>query len=437
MKKYKDILVIFTPIIFQQLIMNVINIVDNFMVGRFSDTYISAITIVNRIFNISNSLLLGLVASCAVFIAQYNGAKDNYNAESTFKFSIISSLAILLPMIVLFIVFPKIIISFFTNDVDVINSASIYIRLLSLSLIPYIVSQTISNAIRSLGIVKGPLYVSIFMVFIKIILNYLLLYKPFQLELYGAGLALIFTRIIEVLLLIIILETSHSPLSIRKISKYKISYVLAIKVIKKMLPLGINEFLYGIALAIMYKLYASYDTMTLAGYSIALTYYETFRVINGSVGMTMNVFVLPLLSNELFENAKLKAKEIFSFGVKFAVIIGIILFSLSYTIPLIYNTSDTSIKIAISLLKIMGVLFPFITYHGLFYFIFRCGQDNKSILITDSLFLLLVAIPIQYACIKSGLSIITTYLFTELSSIIKVILCIYFLNKGNWLKNLT
>ena len=106
MKKYKEILIIFIPIIFQQLVMNIINIVDNFMVGRFSDTYISAITIINRIFNVSNSLLLGLVASCAVFIAQYNGNKDTYNAESTFNFSILSSIGILLPMIIVFIVFP-------------------------------------------------------------------------------------------------------------------------------------------------------------------------------------------------------------------------------------------------------------------------------------------------------------------------------------------
>lgn len=437
MKKYKEILIIFIPIIFQQLVMNIINIVDNFMVGRFSDTYISAITIINRIFNVSNSLLLGLVASCAVFIAQYNGTKDTYNAESTFKFSILSSIGILLPMIIVFIVFPEFIIGFFTNDIDVINAATIYIRLLSLSLIPYIVSQTISNAIRSIGIVKGPLYISIIMVLVKIVLNYALLYNPLQLELFGAGLALIITRIIELSLLIIILEISNSGLSVRNFNKCKISSRLAIKVVKRMLPLGINEFLYGIALAVMYKLYASYDTMILAGYSIALTYYETFRVINGSIGMTMNVFVLPLLSNDLYDKAKNKAYQIFVFGVKMAIIIGVILFALSFTIPFIYNTSLVSINLATRLLKIMGLLFPFITFHGLFYFIFRCGQDNKSIIITDSMYLLFIAIPIQYICIKNGFSIITTYLCTELSAIIKIIFCIYFIRKGNWQRNLT
>ena len=120
-----------------------------------------------------------------------------------------------------------------------------------------------------------------------------------------------------------------------------------------------------------------------------------------------------------------------------AIIIGVILFALSFTIPFIYNTSSVSINLATRLLKIMGLLFPFITFHGLFYFIFRCGQDNKSIIITDSMYLLFIAIPIQYICIKNGFSIITTYLCTELSAIIKIIFCIYFIRKGNWQRNLT
>lgn len=435
--KYKEILYIFIPLFLQQLITNIINIVDNVMVGRFSDIFISSISIVNRVFSISNGLLTGLVAACAIFIAQYNGAKDIKNVRKIFGFSLSSSLLLLFPFIVAGLLFPRVLIGIFSNNSEILANGEIYIRYLSLSMIPYVVSQSISNALRSIGVVKQPLYITLIAVICKIILNYIFLYSPFHFGLQGAGVALLLSRIIEVALYLFLLRINEYPFRISSGVLFKISKNQAIKVMKKMLPLGINEFLFGIGVAILYRGYTSYSIEIASGYAIAYTYYELFRVLFGTIGMTMNVFVLPHLGTSNYKQAQQSVKSVFKMGMLLSIGCGLLLFGVSYTVPFIYNGTRVSLEVAQNIIKLMAIMFPLTTLHNLFYFIFRCGGEIRNILLTDSLFILFFVIPIQYCLINVfNFNVYQALICTELTYIVKIIITTYLVHKGTWMRNL-
>lgn len=434
----KQIMVIFIPIILQQCIMNVLNIIDNFMAGRFGDVFISGITIVNRVFTIPNSMFMGLIAACAVFISQYHGREDHENSIKVFKISIDFSMIMLLPFIGAGIIFPDIIVGLFSKDPGVIEFGAIYMRLVSLSLIPYMLSQCIANSLRSIGQVRPSLLINFVVVFVKIILNYIFLYFPFHLGIVGAGLSLILSRLIELTLYLVLLKSSSGLFTIKAMMKTKYDFQMVKKIMAKMLPLGFNELLYGIILSMLYVQYGSYNSETLAGYSIALTYYELFRVMFGSIGMTMNIFVLPSLGRKEFNHAKLFANQCFRFGIIVSLVLAFIMFISSYSIPLIYSGTTASLEIGARILRIIAFMFPFTTIHSLFYFVFRCGGDNFSILMVDSLFMLCITVPVQYLCIHFfNMNIYMTLLTVESMYLIKCYIAIKRIQKGVWLKNLT
>src|SRR5690554_4107122 len=65
------------PVMIQNFITSLINMVDTVMVGRLGETEIAAIGIANQFFFIFLMFMLGLGAGCGVFIAQFWGKRDS------------------------------------------------------------------------------------------------------------------------------------------------------------------------------------------------------------------------------------------------------------------------------------------------------------------------------------------------------------------------
>ena len=71
---YRQALNLCLAMIAQQLILNLITIIDNVMVGRYGDLFVSSAAIVNRLFTVPSSFLNGILAGGVVFLAQYTNA---------------------------------------------------------------------------------------------------------------------------------------------------------------------------------------------------------------------------------------------------------------------------------------------------------------------------------------------------------------------------
>lgn len=434
---YNKVLSIATLMIAQQLIINLINIIDNIMVGRFNDVMISSVAIVNRIFTVSNSFIVGILAASTIFLAQYNGLNDKTKLQQTYHFTQIALTVLIAPFIIAGLFFPEVLIRLFSDDSQIITQASNYMRLLSLSMIPFIYSSCISNSMRSVGLMRIPLICCIATVFIKIIGNCLFLYQPFAWGLTGAGVALLLCRLSEFVLLYWLMKRNncsfHAP-----VIQSKIPRKMCISIGEKMLPIGFNELIYGVGLAMFFKGYASFNTEITAGYSIAMTYYELFRILSGSMGMVMTIIVGKSLGIGNFPQAKKDAGRIYKLALGISVIFAFLLYLCSYTVPFIYTGSEVSIQTAIEMIRRMALLFPLATSHLILYFIFRVGGDSKSILLMDSLFMWVVPIPTLLVLTRfTNLSILQIYMLVECLYILKILLSLYLLKKERWLKNLT
>ena len=96
---YRQALNLCLAMIAQQLILNLITIIDNVMVGRYGDLFVSSAAIVNRLFTVPSSFLNGILAGGVVFLAQYAGIDQPQRMTQTFRFSLAASIALLFPFI--------------------------------------------------------------------------------------------------------------------------------------------------------------------------------------------------------------------------------------------------------------------------------------------------------------------------------------------------
>ena len=73
---YISFLSIVIPIVFQDLLSNGLNLIDNIMVGKLSEIEIAAVSFANQPFFIFNVAVAGLASGATVIITQYHGKKD-------------------------------------------------------------------------------------------------------------------------------------------------------------------------------------------------------------------------------------------------------------------------------------------------------------------------------------------------------------------------
>ena len=151
---YRQALNLCLAMIAQQLILNLITIIDNVMVGRYGDLFVSSAAIVNRLFTVPSSFLNGILAGGVVFLAQYAGIDQPQRMTQTFRFSLAASIALLFPFILAGLAFPQTLIRLFSSDPALEGPAAVYLQLLALSMIPYVLSQAITNAMRAIGQVR-------------------------------------------------------------------------------------------------------------------------------------------------------------------------------------------------------------------------------------------------------------------------------------------
>ena len=157
---YKLALAVAVPLMMQQLITSSVNLVDNLMVGQLGDAALGGVAAVNRFYIIATYGTNGVLAAAAIFIAQFFGARDEERMKQSFRFSILSAYAIMIPFFILGILAPEGIVHFFTSDPVIIQLGSAYMRIAAFTFLPMALSLGISSAMRAVGETKIPLVIS-------------------------------------------------------------------------------------------------------------------------------------------------------------------------------------------------------------------------------------------------------------------------------------
>ena len=88
---YSRALSVMIPVVIQQLINTLFNVVDNVMVGSLDGISMSAVTVANKPFLIYSGVFFGVTGAGGILISQFYGAKDHQQCQrlfSLFSFSV-------------------------------------------------------------------------------------------------------------------------------------------------------------------------------------------------------------------------------------------------------------------------------------------------------------------------------------------------------------
>ena len=437
--------------IIQNGITNLVNLLDNIMVGQVSTAAMSGVSIVNQFIFIFNLLIFGAVSAAGIFTAQFHGMGDVDGERHTFRFKVmVNLLAGVLGMVVFALLDDQLIRMFLQMESEsttlspeeALLFGKQYLWPMLLGLIPYALSQAYASTMRETGHTVVPMIASSTAVATNFVLNAVLIFGLFGLPalgVVGAAVATVAARFIE-LFILIVWGHSHKEQCPYLVGAFRSLYIprsLFSRIAIKGLPLIANESIWAVAITLRNQSYSTCGLEVVAAQNIAVTIINLFSVVYMSLGSAIAIVVGNQLGAGEIERARDTDRKMIAFSVVCATGIGLFLISLAQVFPLLYKAPDEVRSLAAFMIVVNSCALPFFSYGHSAYFTLRSGGRVGITFLFDSVYMWTIVIPTVVILANfTDISIYWLYIAGTFAETLKCIFGYIFLHKINWARQL-
>ncbi len=442
---FKTVLKIALPMVIQNGITNLVNVLDNVMVGTISSEATSGVAIVNQFMFVFYLVTFGAVSAAGIFTAQYHGKGDDENVRATFRVKLMICFAASVIGILLFAFFKGFFINMFLTDTGAgidpeltFKLGADYLFVMLFGIVPYSLSQAYSSTLRETKRTVLPLIAGLSAVLINLVLNYVLIFGKFgapALGVTGAALATVISRYAEFLILVICTHATgkKSPFVKGVYKSIRVPGALIKNIVKMGFPLILNEGLWALAITLRNQCYSTRGLQAVTAISISSTFSNLFSAVYLSLGAATMVIIGNMLGAGMIEQAKKMNKKLLAFSVMCSAVLGIITASLSTVFPKFYNITEDAAALTVFMLIVRAATMPFSSYTNIAYFTLRSGGKVLITVLFDSVFMWVIVMPLAFILSRfTGIDIHPMFIICEGTEFLKMILGYVLLKRGTW-----
>lgn len=377
----------------------------------------------------------------SMLAAQYWGKNDRISVEIIFAYVMKITAVVSFSFFIFSLLIPDLLMLLFTNDKNLIEGGTVYLKTVSISFFLTGISQIYLCILKNSGKAVKAGIISSVSVVINIFLNAVFIFGLFgmpKLEIAGAALATVISRLIEIIWCV--------SGSVKKDSVHlKLIYVIHNDVpLKKdfwkyTLPVLGNEIVWGVGFTMYSVIMGHLGTDAVAANSIANIIKNL--IVCFCIGISTGGGII--IGNELgagrLDTAKEYGRKLCHLSVILGIISGIVMFMLSPIILKFSNLSDT----ANDYLKWMTVMCSaymvgksvnMTIIDG----IFCAGGDSKFGLLCDTVTMWCITVPLGFiSAFALKLPVLAVYLIVNLDEMIKLPAVYKHYKKYLWVKDLT
>ncbi|MDE5810639.1 MAG: MATE family efflux transporter [Muribaculaceae bacterium] len=256
------------------------NSVDVAVVGRYCNPQsLAAVGSNGMIISLIVNLFIGISVGANVVIAHYIGRKDDNAVKKAVD--TIMSLAIICGVILLFfgVVTARPILEAISTPHDVIDLATVYLRIYFLGMPFFMIYNFGSAILRSIGDTRRPFYCLVAGGIVNVILN-LVLVLFFDMGVAGVAIATVASNVVSALLLLVILAREEEPYRVN-IFRFSVNRPELSKMLKIGMPAGIQGMVFSFSNIFIVSGINTFGAAGSAGSAAALNfeYYCYFVIV--------------------------------------------------------------------------------------------------------------------------------------------------------------
>lgn len=197
------------PIIINEMLNSLINMMDTFMTGKLGAASVTAIGLGNQVFFLFSLITFGICSGASIFMGQYWGNND---IKSVHKVMGIAYLMVIIDSAIFFIgaVFlPEVIMEIYSKDPEVIKLGAGYLRVVGFS---YILTGLIvvnNAALKATRCAMQPMITTFISLIVNIICNSIFIFVM-KMGVVGAAFGTLCARTIELITQIVIIKARNN-----------------------------------------------------------------------------------------------------------------------------------------------------------------------------------------------------------------------------------
>lgn len=185
------------PITIENILQMSTGIVSMAMIGRISVTAVTVQGLCSRLTGILWCIFKGLSVGTSVFVSRYYGGRDMERVKKVSQQSILFSVLLAFILQVLIYFHGGTFLKLFKPRAEVMQEATLYLRIVSISLVFQAISLTSVGILQGLGNAKTPMTISFIMNVVNIICGYIFIFGHLgfsEMGIKGAAIALVIAQ---------------------------------------------------------------------------------------------------------------------------------------------------------------------------------------------------------------------------------------------------
>ena len=283
---------VFIPFFIEMLLANSMGTVNTLVLSSYSDEAVASVGAANQIMGMVFTFYTVIATGAGIIISHRLGAKRKKAASDAAFTSIFFSLILSLIVGILLSLFSRDLMKMMQLESRLLEDATIYFHIcVSFSFLQALITA-ISAVFRSYGLPKTAVWLSLFMNLINAILNIIIIFRPFDIHLYGVeGIAIanVISRAITLVIMIICLCLSPLELNLKD-KNFKslrcIKHILQIGV-----PGGIASLSYSTSQAVSTSILAVLGTSAISAKIYLSTIFFYVYVVGMSLGIATSLII--------------------------------------------------------------------------------------------------------------------------------------------------
>ena len=445
---YKRVLAIALPMIIQNMVTNLVNLLDNLMVGSLGTEQMSGVAIVNQFIFVFNLAVFGAVSGAGIFTAQFNGRGDVKGVRDTMRIKLILSAVIgVLGVSVIGLFGHGLINSFLHEGTDgdlalTLLSGENYLSFIIIGLIPFAISQVYASTLRETGETVVPMVASVVSIATNFVFNALLIFGLLGLPalgVMGAAIATALSRFTELAILVIWTHKNKEkcPFAVGLFKNFTVPTSLVKQVAIKGTPILLNEMFWSLSITMMNQCYSTRGLDVVAAMNISFTLQNLLSVAYFALSSSIAIIVGNLLGAGKLDEARDTDRKLLVFAVFMGFIMMAVQIILSPIFPLLYNTTDAVRELSGYIMVCFGCTMPAAALATSTYYTIRSGGRVFITMLFDSVYAWVIVMPVV-----ASLAYFTDLPFNYLLPIVlvvenlKLLPGLILVNKGIWLRQL-
>ena len=362
---YKAVFKMLIIVALQNVVSYSVNMIDNVMLGNYSQDALSGAATVNQVFFMVDQFALGIGNSVVVLTSQYWG--ENKVSPIRRLTGIALRLGIICSVIIIALCHfaPDMVLHIFTNDAAIIAEAKQYLIIMEWTFIMFIISNILMCVLRSVGTVRISFIISCISLVINAVGNYAFIYGNLgapKMGIQGAALSTLIARIVELGVIIFFVIKIDKKLHLFKKELFMSDKVLRKDFRKVAIPTMLAQLLWGVSVPFQTAILGHLSSNAIAANSIATTFYQYLKVVVLAMASTCAVTIGNSIGHGDRRRVESDGRSLCVICLCLGIVLGLALIALRNPLLSLYNLNDETLSLARHLIVMMGFIMMTMAY---------------------------------------------------------------------------